>query len=67
MLEHELLLDEAHVAQLLGCERRTLQAWRCRGGGPVFVKVGRLVRYRPSAIDAWIEKRSAVNTGGASS
>ncbi len=64
MEEHELL-NEASVAQRLGCEPRTLQAWRCRGGGPVFVKVGRLVRYRPSDIDAWIEKRSVTNTGGA--
>ena len=45
------LLTEAETAQHLNCTKRCLQAWRLRGGGPEFVKVGRLVRYRPQAID----------------
>lgn len=41
---------------------RTLQRWRLEGTGPVFVKVGRLVRYRRSALDAWLAAREAAST-----
>ncbi|NBN77300.1 helix-turn-helix domain-containing protein [Microvirga tunisiensis] len=40
------LLTEAQAAEFLHVSRRSLQAWRVRGGGPRFVKVGKLVRYR---------------------
>lgn len=59
------LIDETAVARRLACEGKTLQAWRCRGGGPAFIKVGRLVRYRPVDIEAWIESRRVANTGAA--
>jgi hypothetical protein len=40
------LLDEKQAAALLNVSVKSLQAWRCRGGGPKFVKIGkRLVRY----------------------
>ncbi len=31
----------------------TLTVLRVRGGGPAFVKIGRQVRYVPSALDAY--------------
>lgn len=40
------LLTETQAADFLNLSFRTLQAWRVRGGGPRFVKVGKLVRYR---------------------
>ena len=57
------LRDESAVARQLACEVKTLQAWRCRGGGPPFVKIGRLVRYRPEDVEQWIESRRAHSTG----
>lgn len=56
------LLNETQVAKRLHCEVKTLQAWRCRGGGPEFIRVGRLVRYEPKAIQRWIESRRATST-----
>ena len=56
------LLDETSVAKQLHCETKTLQAWRCRGGGPPFVRVGRLVRYAPEDVKAWIESRRVSST-----
>lgn len=50
-----MLLHERDAADLLKLSMRTLQAWRCRGFGPRFVKVGRAIRYRQSDIIAWIE------------
>lgn len=56
------LLDETAVSKQLKCEAKTLQAWRCRGGGPPFIRVGRLVRYRPQDVLAWIEARRVDST-----
>ena len=62
---NEPLQDESAVAKQLNCEVKTLQAWRCRGGGPPFVRVGRLVRYRPETVREWIESRTVVSTSEA--
>ena len=39
-------LNENQAAEFLGLSVRTLQAWRVRGGGPLYVKIGRSVRYQ---------------------
>jgi phage terminase Nu1 subunit (DNA packaging protein) len=39
-------LNENQAAEFLGVSVRTLQAWRVRGGGPLYVKFGRAVRYQ---------------------
>jgi predicted DNA-binding transcriptional regulator AlpA len=62
VLKNELLYDENYVAQLLGCTPKALQAWRTRGGGPPFVKLGRLVRYKWSDVSAWLETRRRTST-----
>lgn len=48
------LLDEKQVAALLRVSPKCLQGWRYRGGGPRFVKVGRLVRYRMTDVEAFV-------------
>jgi hypothetical protein len=68
MLEHLLTTQQA-AATYLGTTRRTLEAWRLTGSsggraGPVFVKVGRLVRYRPSDLEAFVADGVRTNTGG---
>ena len=52
------------AAELLGVEPCTLEAWRCRGGGPVFLKMGRAVRYRDDDLTRFMESRLRKNTGG---
>ena len=32
----------------------TLVVWRYRGQGPVAVKIGNRLRYRPADVEAWI-------------
>ena len=39
-------LNESQAANLLGVSVRTLQAWRLRGRGPRYIKIGRAVRYQ---------------------
>jgi len=62
----EALLTEAQVAEIIGRGVPTLQKDRVRGTGPSFVKIGRLVRYRPSDVHAWLAervRRSTSDTG----
>ncbi len=43
------------VAALLQCSVRNIWAMNDRGELPGMVRIGRLVRWRKSAVDAWIE------------
>lgn len=52
------LLNEVQAADFLKMSIRTLQAWRCRGEGPAFVRAGRAIRYRRSDLIRWIEANS---------
>lgn len=52
------LLTDNEVAALLGASLQTVRNWRWRGEGPRFVKLGgRMVRYRPDDVQAFIEGR----------
>ena len=53
------LLTEVQAAELLGVKPTTLQVWRSTKRYPLpYVKSGRLVRYRASAIEAFINSRT---------
>lgn len=56
-MELQQLYSQNDVAEQLGCSVRTLERYRASGDGPRFVKVGRLVRYRASDLDAWLGGR----------
>jgi predicted DNA-binding transcriptional regulator AlpA len=53
----EALLTDREVAGITRRKRSTLQKDRMRGDGIPFIRLGRLVRYRASAVDAWIASR----------
>jgi predicted DNA-binding transcriptional regulator AlpA len=53
----EPLVPEKEAAAVLHVKPPTLTAWRNRGQGPAYVKVGRLVFYRPSDIREWLASR----------
>ena len=53
------LLDEKQAAEHLTVSPGTLSVWRSTGRYNLpFVKIGRMVRYRLSDLDAWIAGRS---------
>ena len=67
----EILLNETQTGRYLGgkaspISERTLQRWRMEGRGPLFVRIGRLIRYRRSDLDGWMAKhlRSSTNEAG---
>lgn len=50
------------AAEYLGMSVSTLNKWRCHGGGPLFMKLGRAVRYRREDLDAFIAERMSSST-----
>jgi len=56
------LIDQRAMSKILRITTKTAEAWRSRGGGPRYVKVGALVRYRKSDIAEWIERRTIDST-----
>ena len=54
----ERLMTLLEVSQLLGVPVATLYRWRHRGEGPSGSRIGRHVRYRRAAVEAWIETQA---------
>lgn len=52
------LLTQEELAAELGKSVAWAERARWNGSGPAFVKIGRSVRYRRSAINAWLESQS---------
>lgn len=59
------LLTPAEVADWLQVPLSTLRIWRHRREGPPAVKVGRLLRYRAGAVEAWLEAQEREAAAGA--
>jgi excisionase family DNA binding protein len=58
------LLTIPEVAELLQVSTLTLAAWRSRGEGPRYVKLGaKMVRYRRADLDAWVAEGAATVNG----
>jgi predicted site-specific integrase-resolvase len=49
-----LLMRENEAAARLAVAPRTLQAWRCRGGGPAFVRIAGAIRYAEDDLEAFV-------------
>lgn len=47
-------LDEYGVELLFALRVASLRTWRCRGGGPPYVKRGKQVRYEAEAVERWL-------------
>ena len=50
------LLTTDQVAKYLGVSREAVEKWRRENNGPEFIKIGRLVRYRVSAVSSWLNR-----------
>ncbi|MBM3270677.1 MAG: helix-turn-helix domain-containing protein [Candidatus Sericytochromatia bacterium] len=54
------LLTPEEVSAILGVAVQTLARWRCNGSSDLkYVKVGKLVRYRPEDVKDYIGRRMA--------
>jgi hypothetical protein len=55
-------ITEGQAAEFLGISVRTLQAWRVRGGGPRYCKIGRAVRYQRRALLSFQQEHTVSST-----
>jgi predicted DNA-binding transcriptional regulator AlpA len=55
-------VTEREVADMLGLSVATLRAWRHRGQGPRFLRLGRAVRYLPADLEDFV-RASAIDAG----
>ena len=53
------LFTPKETACYIGVTEKTLAVWRCTRRYPIpFIKVGRLVKYRKSALDIFLDSRT---------
>lgn len=65
---NDQLLTTAEAAKWLSVTVSYLEKMRVIGGGPEFVKLGRSVRYEPTALATWVDsarRRSTSDRGNA--
>lgn len=58
----EYLTPRQAAAYLGLASDKSLAKWRVIGGGPTFIKLGRLVRYRERDLAAWMDTRRRNST-----
>lgn len=51
----EILLTPEQLAEALQVPVSTLYKWRAAGTGPRSIKVGKYIRYRPAAVEAYLD------------
>ena len=52
------LLDTPTLATELNASEPTIISWRRLGTGPDFIRVGRMIRYRRTDVDRWLQERT---------
>ncbi len=55
----EPLIGPEELAVWLGVPKGAVYQWRCRGGGPPAIKIGRHVRYDPETVRRWLAQQAA--------
>ena len=56
------LLDDRALAAILKVSLQTPRKWRLQGVGPIYLKIGRCVRYHPDDIAAFIDGARRTST-----
>ncbi len=59
---HNSQFSTIDAADYLGITPGTLNVWRCTKRHQIpYIKVGRLVKYRKSDLDKWLESRTIIS------
>lgn len=62
---HPAALTELQAAERISLSRAYLRQLRRVGGGPIYVRIGRAIRYLPSDLDAWLTCHRVVDSEAA--
>ncbi|MFY9239945.1 MAG: helix-turn-helix domain-containing protein [Roseovarius sp.] len=57
--QQSIFLTPKETAHMLRVGESTLKRWRAEGGGPMYVKEGRIVRYSRDAVARYDNRRAA--------
>ena len=61
------ILNPKEAAQHLKVSKRTLEAWRYRGGGPKYLKISaRCIRYSFADLQEWLSGKISEHTSSSS-
>jgi predicted DNA-binding transcriptional regulator AlpA len=58
---NEILIDSRVVARFLGFSDAGFAVMLRRGDGPPYLRIGRLIRFSPTAVKAWAESQIEIN------
>lgn len=61
-MKQTLVTTQAAAEYLGGLRPNTLEGWRIRGEGPIYRKIGRLVRYSLDDLDAYLTAQTRSST-----
>lgn len=56
------MLTSREAAERMRIRPNTLEIWRVKGIGPIYLKVGRAVRYAESDVISWLEAQARSST-----
>lgn len=48
------IMSTSEAADYIGASPETMRSWRCLKKGPAYIKSGRRIRYKRSALDAYL-------------
>ena len=51
------LLSTKELSEYLGVAVSTIVEYRMNNSGPIYAKLGHLVRYKKPDVDAWVDSR----------
>ena len=60
--QYQNYLNTQQASQYLQVSTQWLEINRCKGGGPPYIKLSRLVRYKRGDLDEWMIKHRRFNT-----
>ncbi|KMY67101.1 hypothetical protein AAU61_14330 [Desulfocarbo indianensis] len=58
----EIYLTTKEAAEHIKLSPRTLEGFRVRGGGPIYIKAGKRCLYRRSDLDKWMQSNTRRST-----
>lgn len=56
-MQRKKLVNTKEASEYTGVAKRTLENWRQRGKGPVYVDMDGMIRYDLDDLDAFLERR----------
>jgi len=54
---HELMTEQ-EAATYLGVSLSGMRKWRARGYGPKYCRFGKIIRYKRSSLDQWVDSHT---------